>query len=270
MRFSVLAILCLVIAGCESVGVPDEPLRGSQEISVSAEAQVRLAERLMAGGDAASAANLYKRAVALEPDNPQLFSLLGKALLAAGRPTEAEGAFRASLDLEPAQVEAARGMAASLLAQGRAEEALALLDADTGTGQGAGQDTRMVLLRGTALDLLARHDEAQALYRGAIAAAPRDISLRTNLALSLGLEGDFDEAIELARQAATDPAATTRHRRNYVLILAMAGDRRAAEKVAAASSDPKKAADLVEAGTRIASLPDSRSRAAAVGVYGGL
>lgn len=269
MRVSVLAMLCLVVAGCESVGVPDEPLRGSQEISVSAEAQVRLAERLMAGGDAASAANLYKRAVALEPDNPQLFTLLGKALLAAGRPAEAEGAFRAALDLEPASAEAARGMAAPLLAQGRAEEALALLDADA-AAQDTGLDTRMVLLRGTALDLLARNDEAQALYRSAIAAAPRDISLRTNLALSLALEGEFDEAIELARQAATDPAATTRHRRNYVLILAMAGDRRAAETVAAASSDPEKAADLVEAGTRIASLPDSRSRAAAIGVYGGL
>lgn len=266
MRLPILGILCVALTGCEAVGEPDPPLRGTHEISTSAEAQVRLADRLMAGGDAASAASLYKRAATLEPDEPQLFVLLGQALLAAGRPAEAEGAFRAALDLNPAIPQAARGMAAALLAQGRPDDALVLLESDAAPAD----DTGLVLLRGTALDLLARHDEAQALYRAAIAARPRDISLRTNLALSLALQGEFAEATELARQAANDPAATVRHRRNFVLILAMAGDRRAAEAIAAASADPEQAAELIEAGARIAQLSDSRSRAAAVGVYGGL
>jgi tetratricopeptide (TPR) repeat protein len=84
---------------------------------------------------------------------------------------------------------------------------------------------------GVAYDLQARHDLAAKTYRQGLAVAPMSVPLRNNLALSLALEGRFDEAVDTLRPIAEGPAATRRTRQNLALVYGLKGDLDAAERL---------------------------------------
>ncbi|MBR0680585.1 tetratricopeptide repeat protein [Roseomonas eburnea] len=86
---------------------------------------------------------------------------------------------------------------------------------------------------GVTLDLQGRHEEAQAAYRAALALDPAHAGARTNLALSLTLSGHGQEAVRMLETVARAPQATPRQRHNLALAYAAAGDApRAAEMMA--------------------------------------
>ncbi|KMW56385.1 Flp pilus assembly protein TadD [Candidatus Rhodobacter oscarellae] len=104
---------------------------------------------------------------------------------------------------------------------------------------------------GVTLDLQGRHVEAQAIYSQGLELRPGDRELVANLSLSYALGGDYDRAIGLA-----DPLARLivpgRYKRNYVLILALAG--RLAEAQRTASSleiDAKEVKQIFEVATKL-------------------
>ena len=59
-------------------------------------------------------------------------------------------------------------------------------------------NTRWVIDKAIALDLLSRHAEAQALYRQALATDPDDVIATNDLAVSLALSGHRSEAASVA------------------------------------------------------------------------
>jgi tetratricopeptide (TPR) repeat protein len=74
---------------------------------------------------------------------------------------------------------------------------------------------------GTALDMLGRRQEAQAVYRRGLQADPTDAALHGNLALSLALEGQQSAALTELRAAIGAPQPDPRQEANAVLVLAL-------------------------------------------------
>ena len=92
------------------------------------------------------------------------------------------------------------------------------------------------MLIGVADDFIDQHGEAQARYRRGLELAPGDAGLTVNLALSLALTGDYDQAIARLRPLAGGPSGTPHDRQTLALIYGLKGDRRAAEKPALGES----------------------------------
>jgi len=197
---------------------------------------LRMADDAAAAGDPATAANLYARVLALEPNDRVAARRLGEALLRTGRWQEAIDAFRRVLAADPGEPEASRGLARALLAIGRPEAALAALDQALAR---APDDPRLVNAKGVALDQLGRHEEAQAIYRAGLGRWPENPSLRNNLGLSLALSGRYGEAIGELEPLARGPQETPRARHNLAAAYALKGDLRAAEALLKLDLDDK-------------------------------
>ncbi|MDD1521630.1 tetratricopeptide repeat protein [Bradyrhizobium sp. WBAH42] len=97
-----------------------------------------------------------------------------------------EGALRDALKQQPNNIDAAIPLARALLARNRPNDALEVLD---GVLLAAPGDLRALNAKAVVLDHEGRHQEAQELYRQALAAEPANPMLRNNFGLSLALEG---------------------------------------------------------------------------------
>ncbi len=120
-----------------------------------------------------------------------------------------EGALRDALQRESGNVDAAIGLTRALLARKRPHEALEVLDKLLVAVPG---DVRALNAKGVILDTEGRHDEAQALYRQALGAAPRNQMLRNNLNLSLALDGRADTANAILQPLPHEPHGSARSR----------------------------------------------------------
>ncbi|WP_229176853.1 tetratricopeptide repeat protein [Bradyrhizobium ivorense] len=109
---------------------------------------------------------------------------------ALGRDPDEE-TLRDALKQQPDNVDAAIPLARSLLARKCPDEALEVLDTVLSAAPG---DLRALNAKGVVLDHEGRHQEAQALYREALATQPANPMLRNNLKLSLALEGKAEPA----------------------------------------------------------------------------
>jgi len=138
-------------------------------------------------GDLATAIDLYRRALALDPAYAQAHSNLGSALAASGDPDSAISHY---------------------------EEALA---SDAGRG-----DFRFNF--GNALLALGRYTEAEEQFRQALASWPEDAEALNNLGMALGSMGRMTEAADAFRESVRiDPAGALAHR-NLAVALEELGD----------------------------------------------
>jgi Flp pilus assembly protein TadD len=118
------------------------------------------------------------------------------------------------------------------------------------------------MLIGVADDFIDQHGEAQARYRRGLELAPGDPGLSLNLALSLALTGDYDQAITRLQPVAAGPSATPRERQTLALIYGLKGDRVAATKLASMDLEPAAVQHNLAAYDTLRRLsPEARSRA---------
>ena len=215
------AIPATILALCAACSAPHPQLQSSAPASVSSDQRTavltRLGDDMSRGGDPSGAVKLYRAAYLADPNDPHNLQRMGQAFLDMNSPMSAEQAFRGALMLAPDDVSAKRGMALSLLAEGRAAEALPLLQHLAGNST----DPRLLRAEGTALDMLGRQTEAQAIYRKALSYAPVDADLHGNLALSLALSGDGMDALREMQAAIASPNPDPRQDANAVLVLAL-------------------------------------------------
>ena len=138
----------------------------------------------------------------MHPNSYELYLELGRSFLASNQPTEAAQAFVRSADLAP-ETEAAPlaglGLAFDRLeSHAQAQEAYSIaLEREP---------TRVSTLSnyGLSLALTGQLYEAETALRKAVAQPGADVRVRQNLALILGLQGRFDEMVEV------DPTAPAR------------------------------------------------------------
>ena len=222
----------------------------------------RLGDDMSRGGDPAGAVKLYRAAYLADPSDPHNLQRMGQAFLDMNAPMSAEQAFRGALMLAPDDVTAKRGMALSLLAEGRAAEALPLLQQLAAHST----DPRLLRAEGTALDMLGRQTEAQAIYRKALSYAPIDADLHGNLALSLALSGDRPDALREMQAAIASPNPDPRQDANAVLVLALTGDDVAAQARGATTIGEAATHDLLVRADQARTATTAPARAIAIGL----
>jgi Flp pilus assembly protein TadD len=252
VRTAASCLLALLLIGCSGEGWLDGvgAEGGSSPPVDDGAGTLRLGDQVRAGGDLTTAAALYRRASRESPADPEPLLRLGETEFALGNLARAEGAFRAALVVRPGDQQATVGLGRVLVARGLPQEALSVLDSLPPAAPGVhGLDADIA--RGVALDMLGRHDEAQGVYQQGLAAAPRDLRLRSNLGLSLALAGKEQEAVPILEQVAADPLADTRHRRNLALILAATGDEAGARAEVAGLLKPDQVESLIGLGRTI-------------------
>ncbi len=269
-RAAGLAVVA-ALAGCAQADTPleqaiERTIEARQPLApntVDDESLLRMGDFALGRGDTVTAVSFYRRAHFEDPEAIAPLMRMGSALAAAGAFVEAEGAYRAVMERRPEDALAARLTANTLLAQRRPAQALTLL------ARLDPADPAVANSRGVALDLLGRHDEAMASYRMGLQTRPNDLDLRSNLALSQVVAGETEAAVTALRAVAAAPAATRRHRQNLMIVLGLAGDRDAVQRLAQASRGQDDTARLLAHIDHVAGLDSSSDKARAL-MLGGL
>jgi len=199
-------------------------------------AALRLARAARAVKDFPAAINLYKSVIAADPADTDTVVEMGLTELEAGQVDDAIATFQAVPATSKSQFAAQLALERVYLMQSQPVRALDY--ANKAVALDARSPAALVG-RGVALDLLARHPQAQASYRSALAIMPDDVPARSNLALSLAMSGEFDEAIAIMVPLARAPSATPRLRQNLALIYGLKGDMTAARALSRVDLDAK-------------------------------
>jgi tetratricopeptide (TPR) repeat protein len=151
-----------------------------------------------AGGRPEEAAAAYREALRLRPEFVEAWNNLGNALLNLSRPDEAADAFHQALRLRPGYAEAHNNLAAVLRQQGRWAEATAhYREALRLKPEYADAHNNL----GVALQGTGRLEEAEACYREALRLRPAYPEALANLGSALNRLGRLDEAERCCREA---------------------------------------------------------------------
>ena len=268
-RLGGAAALCvglglLGLTGCQdTTTVQLDPLtvngRDGSAPSVGYDGVMRIAAASRAAGDFANAVGLYRHAAAMEPSKPEPLDALGGTLMDMGKVDEAIVNFNAALKLSPHDGEGLRGLARAYLKTGRPDLAGAPLAL---AFQDSPNDAKLLMLIGVGDDFIGQHASAQQRYRQGLKLAPADRSISLDLALSLALSENFDQAIAILKPIAQAPGATAQERQTLALIYGLKGDQNAARLAALVDLDPASVDHNLAFYESLRRLsPDARSRA---------
>ncbi len=156
--------------------------------------------------------------LARQPESIAALTGIGREYARQARWPEAAGAYREALIVDPGNRDALLGFSAATSALG--DYGTALTHAERAVA--ARPDLPALTLAGVALSGQGRQAEARATFERALAERPRDLDVRNNLAITMALAGD-PAAVPTARGVAFAPDADVRHRRNYLMVAAIAG-----------------------------------------------
>lgn len=188
------ALSALALVGALS-GCASQSSRSGQSASIVAKSEVGLALRAqmaLAGGDFAEAVKLAEQAVESRPEDAMMRALLGNVYFGAGRFASAEEAYLDTLTLVSNEPKIVLKLALVQIAQGKNGEALSFLN--------AARDVLNPADYGLALALAGRPQQAVAILEPAARMNNGDARIRQNLALALGLSGDWTAARTIAAQ----------------------------------------------------------------------
>lgn len=214
---------------------------------------VGVARSTAAHGDLRTALALYRRAYSVDSTNFDAAAGMADALARLGVHDEAADAWRLALQMQPNNTTALRGMGNTLVASGRPALALAHYE----RALAIKPDPRLYNGCGVALDMLENYNAAQAYYRVGLKDDPKNLSLRNNLGLSLMLSGKIEQAVTELKRAASDRRAGTQHRMNLALALVHAGDSVSALSIARQDLGPREANDQIAYFETLRALGDS-------------
>ncbi|WP_428645199.1 tetratricopeptide repeat protein [Roseibium sp.] len=175
-----------------------------------------------------------------EKDRKSRTAILGyaNALSQNGQMPQSMAVLRAGVIAHPKDREIASAYGKVLAMNGRFEEALNVLQraqqADT-------PDWRLMSAEAAIYDQLGNNAKARSLYKQALKIAPDDPSLLNNLGLSYLLSNELPDAEYTLRRAASLPGADSRVRQNLALVLGIQGKYDEAIQVAQAELDPQQA-----------------------------
>ena len=217
-RTSLAICVVAALAGCSGVtdgfgGREDEP------------PSLRLADRAADQGDFETAATLYRREFADNPDSVEALVGLGRSYRNLGQANRGEQALREAITRDGDDPRVLLELGRAQLAGNRTREAIDTLER---AQELAPRDLRIITARGIALDRLSRHEDAQSVYRQGLRIDPTDFALLSNLALSRGLSGAPEEGIRILRELVRDGEADARTRGNLALLYGLSGQEREA------------------------------------------
>lgn len=217
-----IVIAQLFLGGCSLFGeAAPEPATAAAPAR-PAGGVLDVAEKLNASGDHDAAAALYLGEYRRNPQNLRAVLGLAESLRLSGKCEAATAYYGEAQTLDPGNPEILTGHGRCAIALDRPELAARLLSEAVDAVDAP--DPALLSAAGIARDLVGDHDGAQMLYRRGLTAEPGRPGLTANLALSLSLQGRFEEAADLLHAKADAPSASAADRQNLALVLALAGD----------------------------------------------
>ena len=188
--------------------------------------RLKVAQAAADSGNPELAASLYLRALSDPKLGTSSRIRAADMLVALGHSGSAEAALNERLHASPAldvADEAALRRALARLHIVAGQPAQALLECDALLARDHA-DIAATVDKGVALDLLGRHEEAQALYRRVLEASPDDAAVRNDLALSVALQGRIGEAQAVAAPLRARPDLPDRVKTDLGLLYAAGND----------------------------------------------
>lgn len=178
---------------------------GMPEATIGAERADALGDRIAAlirSGRRKDAVAACARLEGLDPQAPGPVARAAHLRLAAGAAEEAEAAFRRALALKPDGADLHLGLSLSLSTQGRAAEALEAARAGLAT---APDDVELATHLGHLLNAgtPAEREEAEGVFRAALARHPASGRALLGLSSVLARQGKREKALSLAHRAAS-------------------------------------------------------------------
>ena len=155
------------------------------------------------------------------PENLEAAVNYGRSLRYVGRAKESVKVLSSAVIQNPKDPMIMAEYGKSLTAAGRAIEGLSYL---TQANQRRSGDWGNLSAEGVTLDHLGRHDQAESKYESALKLSPNNPSVLSNWGLSRALAGDIEQAERLLRQAVLVPNAGVQVRQNLALILGLQGN----------------------------------------------
>ncbi len=228
-RAGAIAMLLAVAACAATTEPPAEATAGLD--ADRAERFARLlqnCDRLRRTDNLVLATGVCRRAHEVAPDDAAPLIRLGALHAQMGDHRQAAESYRGAIDRDVALVEPRIGLGKSLIALQQYEPALHQLQIAREREPG---NPRVLSAIGVIRDLEGDHVTAQAMYRAGLEAAPQDVALRNNLALSLTLSGANGEAIAILREIVAGPGSNPTSRQNLALAHVRNGDTEIAEAI---------------------------------------
>ncbi|HEY7799276.1 MAG TPA: tetratricopeptide repeat protein [Hyphomonadaceae bacterium] len=230
LRTATAIAAAALLSGCLTAPPPTP-----QEVAMVDTAQKSLLPATAAEREAANRQDLLSQAKfwgAEYEKNPNEYEAAlryANVLRAIGSSPRASEVAGQALTLKQADLELTLVYAQAALDQGKAEDAATALARAEKEGQ---NDWRMLSIIGVTMDSLDQHKAAQDYYKRALALAPDNPKILSNLGLSYALEGKPGMAEETLRRALTHPEADARVKLNLMLVLGVQGKFDEAEKIA--------------------------------------
>ncbi|MDX1430968.1 MAG: tetratricopeptide repeat protein [Gammaproteobacteria bacterium] len=202
------ALLCGHLASAHlAAGNPDEAIRlwrRALEMAPDYAAAYRcLGDAYYAKGDAESSETAYRKAVALAPNDPRARVGLARVLLFTDRAEEGEAMLRRVLEIAEGASDINNLVGKVLIEAGGLDAALERFEASVRSDP---DDVEGYAGKGIALHMLGRPEEAEAAYRAALGAAPRNAFALKHLGILLQERGELDGAADCFRRlVAADP-----------------------------------------------------------------
>ena len=240
MRAILPALGAAAVAACShtpsvaDLNLPPPRMDTARQVAGDASPSLRFARAARDAGDLAAAIRLYRTLAGEKSVAPEVRAEFGEVLLRASQPDDAIDQFSQVPPGSSAHLAALIGLIKAHLALDEPAKAIAAADSALAA---APHDERVLVDRGVALDSLGRHEETQASYRAVLAASPRHVAARNDLALSLAVNGQYDAAIELLTPLARSSEATPKIRENLALVYGLKGDPQRAASLSRADLD---------------------------------
>lgn len=178
----------------------------------------------------------WAREVGANPTDADAGVKLAASLRAIGRLEEAGQAVQQVLVMQPDNVEALLEQARAAIAGNQGFYAIEPARRAQGL---APRDWRAPAVLAVALEQAQRDDEALVAHRQALALAPANPTVMSNMAMYYAGHGDAAQAEALLRRAAADPAASIQVRQNLALVLGLQGKLAEAEQLARRDLPPQ-------------------------------
>ncbi|HXJ03223.1 MAG TPA: tetratricopeptide repeat protein [Micropepsaceae bacterium] len=233
--FLISASIALADCAVASTPAKEAAEKSAQDVVVREQLLpvLRLARAARDAGDLSSAVNLYRTALNGQPDDAALTVEFADTLQDAGAFDEAINAYNKANGKMP-RLDGLLGLARVHLALGQADKALGFAEQARAL---APTESRVLITRGVALDMLGRHPEAQGSYRAVLEVQPRSVAARNDLALSLALAGQYPEALDILTPMAKSTTAPPRVRQNLALVYGLMGNKARATELSRVDLD---------------------------------
>lgn len=229
-RFASLALVgtALFVAGC-----------GSSNHSANRGSMIEGQAELLSETQLRQTSNEWEQRYDRNPEDKTAALNYAATLRAMGRHEQAVAILRRAVLAHQDDRDVLAAYAKALTAAGRFEEALQVISQ---AHSQARPDWRLLSAQGTILDQLGRHADARAAYAGALNIRPDEPTVLSNLGMSYVLEGNLVEAERTLRQAvAGGQRVDPRVRGNLALVVGLQGRFDEAMQIARQDLSPQEA-----------------------------